>query len=93
MSFTAYRIKEGDFESWYKEWLTTAQRVHRYADNSLAAGHKKSACEAYLRASNYYSVAESLLMEPANPRIQLTWGNSKECFSKGSRTFFATNCS
>jgi hypothetical protein len=28
---TAYRIEEGDFERWYKEWLKTAQRVHRYA--------------------------------------------------------------
>jgi hypothetical protein len=37
---TAYRIKEGDFESWYKEWLATAQRVHSYADDSLARGHK-----------------------------------------------------
>ena len=37
---TAYRIKEGDFESWHKEWLSTAQRVHKYADDSLAAGHK-----------------------------------------------------
>ncbi|MGB7638819.1 MAG: hypothetical protein WBL88_14755 [Nitrososphaeraceae archaeon] len=84
---TAYRIKEGDFESWYKEWLNTAQRVHKYADNSLAAGHKISACEAYLRASNYYRVAEFLLMEPADPRIQLTWGNSKECFSKAAELF------
>lgn len=84
---TAYRIKDGDFESWYKEWLNTAQRVHKYADNSLAAGHKISACEAYLRASNYYRVAESLLMEPADPRIQLTWGNSKECFSKAAELF------
>ena len=22
---TAYRIKEGDFESWYQEWLKTAK--------------------------------------------------------------------
>ena len=51
---TAYRIKEGDFESWYKEWLSTAQRVHRDAEISLATGHKISASEAYLRASNYY---------------------------------------
>ena len=50
---TAYRIQKGDFESWYKEWLNTAQRVHKYAENSLAAGHKISAREAYLRASNY----------------------------------------
>ncbi|GIN74838.1 hypothetical protein J14TS2_53130 [Bacillus sp. J14TS2] len=25
---TAYRIKEGDFESWHKEWYTTAKQIH-----------------------------------------------------------------
>ena len=84
---TAHRIKEGDFESWYKEWLNTAQRVHTYADNSLAAGHKISALEAYLRASNYYRVAEFLLMDPEDLRIQTAWGNSKECFSKAAELF------
>ena len=47
---TAYRIREGDFESWYTEWLKTANRVHKYAEDCLAAGHKVSAREAYLRA-------------------------------------------
>ena len=47
---TSYRIKEGDFESWCKEWLDTAQRVHKYADDCLVQGHKVSAREAYLRA-------------------------------------------
>jgi len=84
---TAYRIKEGDFGSWHKEWLTTAQRVHKYADDSLVAGHKVSAREAYLRASNYYRVAEFLLMDPEDPRIQTTWGNSKECFRKAAELF------
>jgi len=28
--------------------------VHKYAVTSLATGHKISASEAYLRASNYY---------------------------------------
>ena len=83
---TAYRIKEGDFESWHKEWLNTAQRVHKYADDSLAAGHKVSAREAYLRASNYYRVAEFLL-HPEDPRIHTTWGNSKECFRKAAELF------
>lgn len=81
---TAYRIREGDFESWYIEWLNTAKRVHKYADESLAAGHKISAREAYLRASNYYRVAEFLLINPEDPRIQTTWGGSKECFSKAA---------
>jgi pimeloyl-ACP methyl ester carboxylesterase len=84
---TASRIKEGDFESWHKEWLNTAQRVHKYADASLVAGHKVSACQGYLRASNYYRAAEFLLMDPEDPRIQTTWGNSKECFRKAVELF------
>jgi hypothetical protein len=40
---TAYRIKEGDFESWYIEWLKTAKRFHKYADECLASGHDISA--------------------------------------------------
>ena len=84
---TAYRIKEGDFESWHIEWLKTANRVHKYAEDCLAKGHKVSAREAYLRASNYYRVSEFLLMDPEDPRIQNTWANSKECFGKAANLF------
>jgi pimeloyl-ACP methyl ester carboxylesterase len=84
---TAYRIKEGDFESWHQEWLKTAERVNKYADESLASGHKVSAREAYLRACNYYRAAEFLLIDPADARIQTTWGKSKECFSKAVALF------
>src|SRR6476660_4952447 len=42
---TAYRIEQGNFESWYCEWLKTAQRVHKYADESSLSGHKVSARE------------------------------------------------
>ncbi|HEX2406228.1 MAG TPA: hypothetical protein VHJ38_03380 [Nitrososphaeraceae archaeon] len=55
---TAYRIREGDFESWYKEWLNTADRVKSYADNSLSKGHKISARDAYLRCQT--------IIEPQN---------------------------
>jgi hypothetical protein len=84
---TAYRIKEGDFESWYTEWLRTAQRVHRYAEDSLLSGHKISAKDGFLRASNYYRVAEFLLVEPEDPRILDTWKKSKECFKKAAELF------
>jgi hypothetical protein len=84
---TAYRIKEGDFESWYTEWLKTAKRVHKYADDCFAANHKVSAREAYLRASNYYRAAEFLLINPEDQRIQTTWGCSKECFSNAGKLF------
>ncbi|HJT48840.1 MAG TPA: hypothetical protein VJ729_11720 [Nitrososphaeraceae archaeon] len=46
-----------------------------------------SAREAYLRASNYYRAAEFLLMDPEDPRIQITWRNSKECFRKAAKLF------
>jgi hypothetical protein len=36
---TAYRIKEGDFESWLIEWLKTAKRVHKYAEDCLRASN------------------------------------------------------
>lgn len=84
---TAYRIKEGDFESWHQEWLKTAKRVHKQADNSLAAGHKIRARDAYLRASNYYRAAEFLLMDPEDARIQTTWRSSKVCFGNAARLF------
>ena len=84
---TAYKIKEGDFESWHQEWLKTAKRVNKYADESIAAGHTVSAREAYLRACNYYRAAEFLLIDPTDPRIQTTWEKSKECFSKAATLF------
>lgn len=84
---TAYRINEGDFESWYEEWLKTAKRVHSYAEGCTAKGHTISAREAYLRASNYYRTAEFLLVEPTDPRSQTTIDLSKDCFRKAASTF------
>ncbi|MDY6793890.1 MAG: alpha/beta fold hydrolase [Actinomycetota bacterium] len=79
----AYRIEEGNFESWYTEWLKTARRVHLYADDSLAGGHRVSAREAYLRASNYYRAAEFYLHgDPSDPRIKELSDNSVSCFDK-----------
>jgi hypothetical protein len=84
---TAYRIKEGDFESWHTEWLKTAHRVCSYAEESLLSGHIISARDSFLRASNYYRVAEFLLIDPENPRILDTWEKSKECFKKALKLF------
>ena len=80
---TAYKIKEGDFESWYLEWSKTAQRVREYGDKCLTSGHKLSACEAYLRASNYFRTAEFFLhINPQDSRIIEAWQNSVDIFRK-----------
>jgi len=80
---TAQRITEGDDESWYTEWKATADRVYQLGKISLAKGHTESAKEAFLRASNYYRVAEFYLKgDSKDPRILDTWGKSRDSFRK-----------
>jgi pimeloyl-ACP methyl ester carboxylesterase len=64
---TARRIPEGDEQAWTTEWAATAARVERIGREALAAGHRVSAREALLRASNYYRTADFYRREdPAN---------------------------
>jgi hypothetical protein len=84
---TAYRIEEGNFESWHREWLKTAKRIHGYAEECILKNHKISARDAYLRASNYYRVSAFLLVDPNDPRIQTTVISSKECFRNALSLF------
>ena len=51
---TAQAIPDGDEASWHREWKATAERVEELGRKSLADGHRVSAREALLRASNYY---------------------------------------
>jgi hypothetical protein len=78
---TVYRIKEGDDESWYREWLSTAQRVEKMAQDFQDQGDQISAKECYFRASNYYRSAEFFLhTNPQDPRIVETSKKSRDCF-------------
>ncbi len=78
---TARRIKEGDRESWYTEWLKTADRVRQGAEESLKGGHRVSTHYAYLRASNYYRTAEFFVNTCAEDSRSLkTWQSSHDCF-------------
>lgn len=79
---TARRITPGDWESWYREWRTLADRIAGIADHCAAAGHPTSASNAYLRASNYYRTAEFYLRDdPRNdPRVADTSARAIETF-------------
>jgi len=68
---TAYRIEEGNFDSWYAEWRKTAERMHRLAAESLDRGNRVSAREFYMRASNYYRTAEFFLH--GDPQDRAFW--------------------
>ncbi|UUZ84178.1 alpha/beta fold hydrolase [Paenibacillus sp. P26] len=83
---TAYKIKEGDFESWYAEWYNTAERIHAQAVRHLEGGKLVSAREGFLRAHNYYRTAEFFLHgDPEDPRILETWGKSRSTFRQAIR--------
>ena len=82
---TVNRITEGDDESWYREWLSTAQRVEKMAQDFQDQGDQISAKECYFRASNYYRSAEFFLHTNAqDPRIVETWKKSRDCFLKAA---------
>ncbi|WP_405593222.1 alpha/beta hydrolase family protein [Streptomyces sp. NBC_01092] len=55
---TCRNIPDGDEQAWYREWTALAERLHRIGDEVLASGHRVSAREALLRASNYYRTAD-----------------------------------
>jgi dipeptidyl aminopeptidase/acylaminoacyl peptidase len=83
---TAHRIKEGDFDSWTREWLNTAERVRAIAERCVERGHVVSAREAYLRASNYYRAAEFYLHgDRGDPRIVELSRHARTCFEQALR--------
>ena len=55
---TCASIPDGDEEAWCREWGALADRIRGTGLAALAAGHRISARDALLRASNYYRTAE-----------------------------------
>ncbi|MFE6750684.1 alpha/beta fold hydrolase [Kitasatospora purpeofusca] len=85
---TAERIVEGDYASWYTEWVATADRVSGQAEKALAAGHRVSARDGFLRASNYYRSAEFFLHgHPCDPRHDHAYDRSVDCFRSAAALF------
>ncbi|MFI8263848.1 alpha/beta hydrolase family protein [Streptomyces sp. NPDC085665] len=85
---TGERIIEGDYDSWYVEWTATADRVLQAAEKALAAGHRISARDGFLRASNYYRSAEFFLHgHPCDPRHDDAYDRSVACFRAAAALF------
>jgi pimeloyl-ACP methyl ester carboxylesterase len=86
---TASDIMEGDEASWHDSWTATAERVHEIGKTSLAGGHRVSARESMLRASNYYRTAEFFLREnPASdPEVARLSSLSRQVFAVAAGLF------
>ncbi|MDI6853220.1 MAG: prolyl oligopeptidase family serine peptidase [Deltaproteobacteria bacterium] len=83
---TAYAIREGDDESWHREWFKTAAQREKAGNDFLAQRRKISARQEFFKASNYYRTAEFFLhANPKDPRILSTWRKSRDCFLKAAK--------
>jgi len=83
---TAYAISEGDDESWYREWMKTAEQREKAGDDFLARGRKISARQEFFKASNYYRTAEFFLhTNPEDPRIVSVWKKGRDSFLKAAK--------
>ena len=78
---TSSRIKAGDYDSWYDAWNAIADRLAAQGDAQLSHGHRTSARDSYLRASNYYRSSEFFLHANAkDPRVARAYRRSVDCY-------------
>jgi len=85
---TIKKIADGNVDKWYQEWIATASRVENIGNESLKNGHRISACEAYLRASNYYHTAYfPLFGYPVDKRLIKAFDKEIEVFQKAAGLF------
>src|SRR5271154_1399869 len=54
---TIARVTDGDADSWYVAWRSTAEKLHAQARASLSAGHTQTAHRQFLAASEGYAQA------------------------------------
>jgi pimeloyl-ACP methyl ester carboxylesterase len=85
---TAQCIVAGDYDSWHDEWLAIADRIASEAETQLALGHRTSARDGLLRASNYYHDAQFFLHgNPTDPRINDAYRRATQCFQSAAALF------
>ncbi len=89
---TAFLIKQKEgvqqalCHAWYEEWRKLGERIEKIGDECLAKGHKVSARDAYLRASEYYRSADFYLHDdPKNPAILQLWDRMDSCFENARK--------
>lgn len=83
---TSARIRAGDYDSWYDAWNGIGDRISKDGDAQLAKGHKVSARDSYLRASNYYRSSEFFLhANPADPRVTRAYRRSVDSYKAAAK--------
>lgn len=84
----AAQIEAGDTRSWYNAWSSYADRLYELAVKSREAGHRVSARNAFLRASNYYRAAYIFMFAlPVDPRVIDAYKKQADAFQKAAELF------
>jgi len=84
----AGQIQSGDPVNWYNVWSSYADRLYEVALESHAAGHRVSARNAFLRASNYYRNAYIFMFAaPVDPRVIEAYKKQTNSFQKAAALF------
>ena len=84
----AAQITVGDTTSWYNAWSSYADRLYDLAVKTRDAGHRVSARNAFLRASNYYRAAYIFMFAlPVDPRVIDAYEKQTDAFQKAAELF------
>jgi alpha-beta hydrolase superfamily lysophospholipase len=78
---TAARVTPGDYGSWFTEWEAPARRAQERARAARAKGHRVSARQGFLRATEYFRQAIFFVRADLDdPRLQSGWRAHRAAF-------------
>ena len=78
---TGRRIGPGDYDNWFSEWATLAEKTTQRAGESLQGDHPFSAARAFLRATEYWRQAIFFIRHDLqDPRLSKGWRAHRAAF-------------
>ena len=84
--YAASKIKDGDIESWIEAFGEVAGQAAHQARDFLSRNCRESARQAFLRAANYYFVADHYT-DNQHPKYLEYWQRSVDCFHQAAALF------
>ena len=84
----ASQIQPGDTTGWYNAWSGCADRLYELAAKARAGGHRVSARNAFLRASNYYRASYIFMFAmPVDPHVGQAYDRQTNAFREAAELF------
>lgn len=86
----AARVTPGDYDSWFAEWSAEAERAEATGAAAEAGGHRVSARQAFLRATEYWRQAIFFIRHDLDDeRLQRGWRAHRAAFRRAIPHFDA----